>query len=298
MSASKEKPNYPLPDNTASQDVTLGDNSECTKGSLLRIENLNVSFQMYDTSSKQGLSSKQKIVLVIQDLSLEVNRGELVAIVGASGSGKTLLADAILGIFDANEYVSGNFFFNEELMGPENLALLRGREIAYVPQSVDSLDPLMKIGPQVRGVSRNKADAKSRRLRQRELFERYELDASVEQMYPYELSGGMARRVLLCCALIEQPKLLVADEPTPGMDVNLAKQAMEDLRSYAQGNNGVVLITHDISLALDYADRVAVFNDGSIIEEFDVKTFSSPEQLKHPFSRALISALPEFGMKV
>ena len=114
-------------------------------------------------------------------------------------------------------------------------------------------------------------------------------------MYPFELSGGMARRVLLCCALMDDPRVIIADEPTPGLDLDLAVLALDDLRSFANEGGGVLLITHDIELALRVADRVAVFRDGTVVEETAVSNFSDPSLLDHPFSRALWHALPEHG---
>jgi ABC-type dipeptide/oligopeptide/nickel transport system ATPase subunit len=126
-----------------------------------------------------------------------------------------------------------------------------------------------------------------------ELLARYGLPPEVVDLYPHELSGGMARRVLLCCALMDGPKVIIADEPTPGLDLELAQRALEDFRAFADEGGGVLLITHDIELALRVADRVAVFNDGTVVEETSVDAFASPDTLQHPFSKALWHALPE-----
>ena len=107
----------------------------------------------------------------------------------------------------------------------------------------------------------------------------------------------MARRVLLCCALMDDPRVIVADEPTPGLDLDLAVRALDDFRAFADAGNGVLLITHDIELALHVADRVAVFKDGTVVEETAVANFASPDLLEHPFSRALWHALPEHGFQ-
>ena len=156
----------------------------------------------------------------------------------------------------------------------------------------------MRVGEQVRGMPRGssraerRADAARRLARQRELFASYGLGEQVERLYPHQLSGGMARRVLLMCALMEEPRLIIADEPTPGLDLDLAAHALDDLRAFADAGGGVLLITHDIELALRVADRVAVFRDGTVVEETGVESFSAPELLRHPFSRALWHALP------
>lgn len=259
---------------------------------LLQVENLSVAFRMYE-NDKPFFQAKQRFVEVLSNLSISVHAGEIIAVVGASGSGKTLLADAIMGNFESNARVSGSIWFDGELLDVPRLATLRGSHIALVPQSVSFLDPLMKVGRQVEGIAKNADDAKQRTARRQELFKRFDLDEHVANLYPHELSGGMARRVLLCCALIEKPQLIIADEPTPGLDLPLAIRAMEDFRAFANDGGGVVLITHDIELALRCADRVAVFQEGTIVEETSVENFASPETLVHPFSKALMYALPE-----
>ena len=127
----------------------------------------------------------------------------------------------------------------------------------------------------------------------RTLFRELGLDGSVERMFPHELSGGMARRVLVASALIDDPGLIVADEHTPGRDMELAVRALSDLRAFADAGGAVLLITHDLELALSVADRVAVFRDGRVVEEAPVSSFQRPELLGHPFSRALWHAMPE-----
>ena len=235
---------------------------------------------------------------VIHDLSISVHEGEIVAVVGASGSGKTLLADAVFGLFEPNATVRGRIWFDGERCDAADLQRLRGHGISLVPQSVNNLDPLMKVGRQVEGLARGGVSKAERRARRRELFARYGLDESVAQLYPFELSGGMARRVLLCCALMDDPKLIVADEPTPGLDLELACKTLADFRAFADAGGGVMLITHDIELALRVADRVAVFRDGTVIEETGVQEFASPDTLRDPFSKALWHALPEHGFAV
>lgn len=259
---------------------------------LLQVEGLSVAFDMYDSAAPSFFGAKKERVETIRDLHVSVHAGEIVAVVGASGSGKTLLADAIMGLYEPNALVTGAVWFNGQLQNAETLAKLRGNGISLVPQSVAYLDPLMKIGEQVRGLARNAKDAGRRKRMQKALFARYGLAPEAEELYPFEISGGMARRVLLMSALVDEPKLIVADEPTPGLDLDLAVRALDDLRAFADEGGGVLLITHDIELALRVADRVAVFKDGTVVEETSVESFARPELLRHPFSRALVRALP------
>ena len=259
---------------------------------LLTVEHLSVSFSMYD-SQEPFFKAAKRDIRVIDDLSVSVHAGEVVAVVGASGSGKTLLADAVMGLFEPNVTVRGTIWFDGKQQDAQSLAALRGHGISYVPQSAGCLDPMMRVVDQVAGFGPGAGKRSVRKARARELLQRYGLNADAARMYPHQLSGGMARRVLLCCALMDNPKLIVADEPTPGLDDRLAQQVMDDLRAFANDGGGVLLITHDIELALSCADRIAVFKDATVVEETSVESFASPDTLRHPFSRALWHALPQ-----
>ncbi len=250
---------------------------------LLEVSDLSVSFRMYDG----GLEQTQ--LPVISSLSLQVLPGEILAVAGSSGSGKSLLASAILGILPGNATVSGTLRFDGEPLTPERQAKLRGTEIALVPQSVAFLDPLMKVGAQVDG-HRKPRPTESRR----KLFRRFGLPEQTERLYPFQLSGGMARRVLVSTALLTSARLIIADEPTPGMSLEQAKEALAMFRAMADEGRGVVLITHDIDLAFHIADRIAVFYAGTTVETAPAADFlQGPEALRHPYSKALWRALPQ-----
>ena len=252
---------------------------------ILEIQDLSISFRQYE----KGI--RQVDLPVISRLNVTVHEGEIVAVVGSSGSGKSLLAHAILGLLPSNAMCSGEFFFLQEPLTPERMEKLRGKEIALVPQSVTYLDPLMKEGKQVRRGRRDRETIS----RQRELFSQYGLAQEVEEKYPFACSGGMSRRIMLATALMENPRLIIADEPTPGMELSLAGKAMEDFRRFADMGNGVLLITHDIELALKVADRIAVFYAGTTVEEALVSDFESEELLRHPYTKALWRAMPRNG---
>lgn len=257
------------------------------KKHILEIEDMSVSFQQYEKGSR-------KIELpVISRLNVSVHEGEIVAVVGASGSGKSLLAHGILGLLPQNASMKGRIYFQEELLTREKTEAIRGKEIALVPQSVNYLDPLMKVGKQVRNGKKDKETKK----RQEKLFAQYGLAQETANLYPFQCSGGMIRRILLCTALMEEPKLIIADEPTPGLDLNLAKKALEDFRDFADKGNGVLLITHDIELALEVADRIAVFYGGTTVEEALVRDFEAEDRLRHPYTRALFRAMPGNGFQ-
>ena len=252
---------------------------------LLEIHDLSVSFRMY------GGALEQTDLQVISDLHLTVRPGEIVAVAGSSGSGKSLLASAILGILPGNAAVRGHLHYKGKELTPEMQASLRGSEIALVPQSVAFLDPLMKVGKQADGHKKPYPTE-----RRKSLFKRFGLPERTQALYPFQLSGGMARRVLVSTALLTDAQLIIADEPTPGMSLDQALEALQMFREMANEGKAVILITHDIDLALEFADRVAVFYAGTTVETAPVADFKTgPDALRHPYSKALWRALPQNG---
>lgn len=252
---------------------------------ILKIEHMNITFTQYD----RGM--RQTELPVIRNLDVEVHAGEMVAVVGSSGSGKSLLAHGVMGVLPYNASMGGRILYCGEELTKQRIERLRGNEIVLVPQSIAYLNPLMKIGSQIRKGSK---DEKVKR-KLRDIFARYSLKPEVEELYPFELSGGMNRRILISTALIEEPKLVIADEPTPGLDLKMAKRAMEHFRELADMGAGVLVITHDLELALETADRIAVFYAGMTLEEATVSDFEREETLRHPYSKALWRAMPKNG---
>ncbi|MDR2558535.1 MAG: ABC transporter ATP-binding protein [Oscillospiraceae bacterium] len=249
--------------------------------SILEVKNLSVSFRIYD----KGL--KRRDLKVISNLNVSVRQGEILAVAGSSGSGKSLLAHAVLGILPGNAAVEGEIFYGGEPLTVKRVKSLRGYEIALVPQSVEYLDPLMKVGKQI---TKDKSAAAS-------VFKRYKLNLNVAGMYPFQLSGGMTRRVLCATAVVSGAKLIIADEPTPGMSKELADRAMKHFRDLADAGAAVMLITHDLDLALGYADRIAVFYAGTTVETAFAADFEREEKLRHPYTKALWRAIPQNGFQ-
>ncbi|MDD7380622.1 MAG: ABC transporter ATP-binding protein [Succiniclasticum sp.] len=253
---------------------------------ILAVNNLAVSFHMTDRLGNVLHSQG------IKNISLEIERGEILAVVGASGSGKSLLAHAVLGILPYNADVSGTMFYKGELLSSERQEGLRGREMALIPQSVTYLDPLMRVGKQVVGLHGKQED-------QRKIFNLLKLDERVERLYPFQLSGGMARRVLVSTALISEANLIIADEPTPGMELRDAVEALKQLRLMADDGKAVMLITHDIDLAVEVADRIAVIYDGGLIDTVEAEVFKGDgSDIEHPYTRALFDSLPQNGFQL
>ena len=254
---------------------------------ILEIQNLSVSFQQYD----KGFGRTD--LDVIRDLNVTIHEGEMVAVVGSSGSGKSLLAHAVLGILPYNSVLGGTILYDGEELTQKRKEELRGNEIVLVPQSVAFLDPLMKIGPQIR---KGKNDSESKRKLDG-IFEGYHLKQEVQELYPFELSGGMNRRVLVSTAMMGNPRLVIADEPTPGLHMKMVRRVMSHFRELADQGAGVLLITHDLEQALEVADRVVGFYAGTTVEDADVKDFAREETLRHPYSKALWRALPQNGFQ-
>ena len=258
-------------------------------GKLLEVNNLSISFTQY----VQGLNRRD--LKVISDLSLDIDESEIVAVLGSSGSGKSLLAHSILGILPYNAHVTGEIKYKGQTLNQEIKERIRGKEICLIPQSVNFLDPLMKVSEQAVGECKDKAERVEKKIKQREVFSKYGLDESVDDLYPFELSGGMARKVLLSTALLNDPDLLIADEPTPGLDSQSVKETIEDIKNLKEQGKGVLLITHEIDVALKTADRIAIFYSGYVIEINTVENFRNKQNLLHPYTKVLIDALPRNG---
>ncbi|WP_338591580.1 ABC transporter ATP-binding protein [Paenibacillus sp. Y5S-9] len=265
---------------------------------LLDIEGVSVSFRR-----ARGWFGHEQ-TYVIQNLNLSINEGEIVAVVGASGSGKSVLAQAIMGILPANAKLEGRISYEGKPLTPERQLHLRGDELMLIPQSVSYLDPLMKVGRQVQPVTRDVGRKRRFMTRshlkktEQELTDRYHLPQGTAEKYPFELSGGMARRVLMATATSGQPKLIIADEPTPGIHPEVLAETMRQFRELANDGAGILWITHDVTTALTAADRIAVFYAGANVETALVDDFTGiGERLRHPYTKALWNALPQNGFQ-
>ena len=256
---------------------------------ILSVKDLGISFSQYT----KGLRRRE--LEVITNLDIDLYEGEILAVVGSSGSGKSLLAHAILGILPDNATTEGNIIYKGKTLTLKDKEKLRGREIVFIPQSVNFLDPLMKVSKQVKISIENKEKANKR---QRDIFNKYGLDKKVDNLYPFELSGGMARKVLLSTALVSDCKVIIADEPTPGLDEKSLNEALKDFRNIADSGCAILMITHDIEAALKIADKIAVFYAGTTLEIANVNDFKGDgKNLRHPYSKALFNALPQNGFK-
>lgn len=255
---------------------------------LLEVRGLRLSFPQY----LEGFQESR--LQVISDFSLNVFEGQIMGIVGASGAGKSLLADAILGVLPENAIVNGKLFYRGQEFKREHQKKWRGKEIFLIPQSVKSLDPLMKVGKQVKEVSANT------RINLNDLttvFHKLGLPSDTKDRYPFELSGGMMRRVLISMAILSKASLIIADESTPGLDLQTRNEILSEIKKLAtEYHKGVLFITHDIEAAIKIADKIAVVNGGKVVEIADCNQFTgNGDNLSMAYTRNLWRALPENG---
>ncbi|MGL4986130.1 MAG: ATP-binding cassette domain-containing protein [Treponemataceae bacterium] len=247
-------------------------------------ENVGISF------SQENKNGKLSTLIVVKDLNIRIHAKEIVAIVGSSGSGKSLLAHSILGILPHNAQTTGIMSFNGKKLDTKQKEKLRGKNIALIPQNISYLDPAMKIGQQI-------AQGKLKANRQKvcSILNRYGLENKISEKYPFELSGGMIRRVLIAAAVYQNPDLIIADEPTPGLHPTVAKQVLSHFKQLSHEGKAILLITHDLETALHIADRVVVFYAGVTLEEAKASDFADKKMLRHPYTQALFQATPSQG---
>jgi oligopeptide/dipeptide ABC transporter ATP-binding protein len=245
--------------------------------------------------------TRDGVARVINGVSYHVSAGETLAVLGESGSGKSVTAQAIMGILDMPpaRIPSGEILYNGRnlltLPDAERRAI-RGKEIAMVFQdALSSLNPVFPVGWQIAEALRIREglskDAASERAI--ELMERVHIPGARARVknYPHEFSGGMRQRVMIAMALAQNPKILIADEPTTALDVTVQAQIM-DLLAELQRDTGMalVLITHDLGVVASVADRIAVMYAGRIVEHADVhRLYASPS---HPYTKALLDSIP------
>ncbi|WP_439495627.1 ABC transporter ATP-binding protein [Bosea sp. (in: a-proteobacteria)] len=263
--------------------------------SLLSVADLDVRFVDEDAL---GRSREAR---ALNGVTFALARGEILGLVGETGAGKSLTAQAIMGLLRAPaRRLGGQIMLNGQdlaALSDDQLNSLRGAAMALVVQSPKtSLDPLCRIGDQIARVQRahGRIDKAAARRRAVALLDSVGIPDPERRAraWPHELSGGMAQRVLIAMALANDPLLLIADEPTTGLDVTVQTQILDLLRRLVQDKGmGLLVITHDLGVVAQYCDRVAVMFAGTIVESGPVgDVLVSPA---HPYTRALIAATPE-----
>lgn len=256
---------------------------------MLEINNLSISFRRY-----KSFFTQEKIAR-LTDINLHINEGEILAVIGHSGAGKSLLAHAILGLLPENTTSSGEIIFKNKRLDDQSLKQLRGKEIALLPQQISYLDPTAHVKSQIRWAAK-RANAS---LEVSSRLKAVGLDTNTATLYPHQLSGGMARRVLMAQATAGGAKLLIADEPTAGLDPDNRDVILDQLRKYADDGGAVLLITHDLIPALSRANRVAILNEGELCCLAPASDFvGAGDALTSAYAQALWRALPQNGFYI
>ena len=257
---------------------------------ILEIKNLHTAFRFQD-----------QYYDAVDGVSLSVYKNELLAIVGESGCGKSTIANSIVGLHDKNyTRVSGEIIYNGENVinySENQLNEIRGKEIGFIFQDpLASLNPLQRIGMQIEesliyhtDLNKNQRQEKVISLLEQVGINNPEMTA---RQFPHQLSGGMRQRVLIAIALSCKPNIIIADEPTTALDVTIQAQILDLLSGLQKEiNAGIILITHDLGVVAQMADRVAVMYAGEIVESASAKElFENP---LHPYTRSLLQSIPQ-----
>lgn len=259
--------------------------------SLLSVRDLRVEFQ-----------TAAGVVKAVDGVTFDVARGETLAILGESGSGKSVTAQAILGLVPrpAGRVTDGEIFYAERDLLREDAAYvrrLRGNEIAMVFQDpLSSLNPVFRVGYQIGEMFRRHqgASRKAARAAAVELMSRVGIPAARERVddYPHQFSGGMRQRIMIAMALALSPRLLVADEPTTALDVTVQAQIMKLLADLQREEGmSLILITHDLGVVADVADRALIMYAGRVVETGDIREVY--DNSAHPYTKGLMASIPE-----
>ncbi|MCK1986807.1 ABC transporter ATP-binding protein [Lysinibacillus fusiformis] len=261
-----------------------------TAKDLLTITNLTTSFRIKDTYHA-----------AVDDVSLSLQKNEVLAIVGESGCGKSTLATTIVGLHnEVNTKVTGDIFYNNQNLAKLNdqqFNNLRGNDIGFIFQDpLSALNPLMRISEQIEEglIYHTKLSKQQRSERVLELLNQVGIanPERVARQFPHQLSGGMRQRVMIAIALSCKPAILIADEPTTALDVTIQAQILDLLKALqTETETGIILITHDLGVVAEMADRVVVMYAGEVVEEAPVQElFNNP---RHPYTRSLLNSIPQ-----
>jgi peptide/nickel transport system ATP-binding protein len=235
---------------------------------------------------------------VVDGVDLAIHEGEIVGLAGESGCGKTTIANALMQILrPPGRIVGGSILFRgEDLVGrsPEQLRRFRWRNVSMVLQSaMNSLNPVMRVGDQFVDAMRahERIDRRRALVRAAELLELVGIDRRRARAYPHELSGGMRQRVIIAMALSLRPELVIMDEPTTALDVVVQREILQQVEALKRDFGFAVLfITHDLSLLLEFADRIAIMYAGEIVESAPAGRLAT--DARHPYTHGLLQSFP------
>ncbi len=238
----------------------------------------------------------EKRIRAVDNVTLGIESGEFVSIVGESGCGKSTLAYSILRLV-AGEIVSGEIIFNGRnllALSENEIKKVRGKEISMIFQDpMTSLDPLEKIGTQIVETlqTHEKISKKDALEKAKKLLEAVGIPGERVKDYPHQLSGGQRQRVMIALAIALNPKLIIADEPTTALDVIVQEKILELLLGFKKDGKAIIFITHDLALAVEKSDKIAVMYAGWLVEYGGAKEIVSAPL--HPYTKGLINSVPD-----
>lgn len=229
---------------------------------------------------------------LLSEVSLQLAPGEIVALVGGSGEGKSLLLQSALSLLPDNLRMGGTITLDGVPLCNEGRARLRGHTLCHVPQGVSALNPLLTVERQLGRAARLCGQSGSREQLSQQLL-RYQLPVQTLAHYPRQLSGGMAKRILACAAALSGARYILADEITAWLDEPLACQLLTQLRELAREGSGILWVTHDLALAARFADRIALLHQGRVSDSLSCQQLRAGQG--SAMLRAHWQALPEFN---
>jgi len=263
---------------------------------VLEVKNLTTSF-----------FTDEGTIPAVDNVSFHINKGEILGVVGESGCGKSVTSLSIMGLVPnpPGKIVSGEILLNGEdltKLPKKRMRQIRGNDVAMIFQEpMTSLNPVYTIGNQLVEAVRlhQKMDKKQARNRAIEIMKLVGLPRAEELIdeYPHQLSGGMRQRVMIAMAMVCEPKLLIADEPTTALDVTIQAQILRLMKKLNENyQTAIMLITHDLGVVAEVCKRVIVMYAGKIVEEGDVESIY--ENPKHPYTIGLIKSVPDVNQKI
>lgn len=252
---------------------------------MLNFKYVSVENVQYNWFGRRQLSP------ILSDINLTLQCGEIIALVGGSGEGKSLLLQSALALLPKNLRMRGEIRLEGKPLDAQQCQKLRGNTLCYVPQGVSSLNPLLNVGTQLKR-SLHLSGSHTCALALEQQIKHYHLQSDVLLKYPRQLSGGMAKRILAFNAALGGARYILADEITAWLDEPLAFQLLQQLRDLSANGAGVLWVTHDLSLAARFADRIVALNHGRISDNISIKDLKNGGG--SPALRRHWMALPEY----
>lgn len=248
----------------------------------------------------EELKVKNEDIILLDNIDLEVNHGEIIGIIGESGSGKSLLAKTLLALNSKNLVTSfRSYNYEDKSYSYDEIKLLRGKHIAMIFQNPHTaLDPSANVKSQLKNAMLLNNNSENIKYKSIELLNEMGIKDAERclQLYPHQLSGGMAQRILIALMLAREPSLLIADEPTTALDPLVQEQILNLLKAIVKKRKmGLILISHDLRVIKKYADKTIVMYSSQVVEK--IETQKILDHAKHPYTRELISLIPSENIK-